>query len=261
MSSWVLLRGLARGSGHWGDFPAVLQQRLGGIRVVTLDLPGNGTLHDQRSPTRIEALAEACRERMRALDAAPPYHLLAVSLGAMVALEWAARAPADVAGCVLVNTSVGGLSPWTRRLRPATMPTLLAVALSCGSARHQEAAILRLTSRNPQAAAAVVERWAGLRTSEPVARLNAARQLLAAARYRPPARPPAVPLLLLGSRGDALVVPRCSCDIARRWGGDSALHPSAGHDLTLDDGAWVAAQVERWLAARAERTGETPTAV
>lgn len=260
MSTWVLLRGLTRGSGHWGDFPAVLQQRLSGIRVVTLDLPGNGALHRQRSPTRIEAFADACRDHMRALDAALPYHLLAVSMGAMVALEWAARAPADVAGCVLVNTSLGGLSPWARRLRPASVPTLLSIALSHGSARAQEEAILRLTSRNAQAAAAVVERWAELRATEPVARLNAARQLLAAARYRPPTRPPALPLLLLGSRGDALVDPRCSRDIARCWGGDSALHPSAGHDLTLDDGPWAAAQVERWLAARAERADGAPTA-
>jgi hypothetical protein len=31
------------------------------------------------------------------------------------------------------------------------------------------------------------------------------------------------------------------------------LHPSAGHDLPLDDGPWVAAQVRDWL------TGNLPT--
>jgi len=37
-------------------------------------------------------------------------------------------------------------------------------------------------------------------------------------------------------------------EIARRWSCAIALHPSAGHDLPLDDGAWVAQQVQAWSA-------------
>jgi hypothetical protein len=34
--------------------------------------------------------------------------------------------------------------------------------------------------------------------------------------------------------------------LARYWQAAFAEHPSAGHDLPLDDGAWVAGQVAQW---------------
>lgn len=114
-----------------------------------------------------------------------------------------------------------------------------------GSTREE--AILRLTGRNQEAAASVLEHWAGLRATQRVRRSNALRQLVAAARYRPPSQAPAVPLLVLSSRRDALVNPRCSKAPADRWKGDLVMHPSAGHDITLDDGPWVVDQVAEWL--------------
>ena len=44
-STWVLLRGLTRESGHWGVLPALLAERLPHARVLTIDLPGAGALH------------------------------------------------------------------------------------------------------------------------------------------------------------------------------------------------------------------------
>ncbi|KGF78004.1 hydrolase, partial [Massilia sp. JS1662] len=46
MNSWVLMRGLTRESGHWGTFMGKLQARFPDDRIVALDLPGNGRLHD-----------------------------------------------------------------------------------------------------------------------------------------------------------------------------------------------------------------------
>ncbi|HEY4066649.1 MAG TPA: alpha/beta hydrolase [Burkholderiaceae bacterium] len=247
MSTWVLLRGLARESGHWAGFEDVLRERLAAPRMIALDLPGNGALYRQCSHTRIEAMTAWCLGRLRELGAAPPYYVLAVSLGGMVAVDWASRAPESLAGGVLVNTSLRRFSPFHQRLRPASWPQLLSIALGPGSAADREASVLRLTSRRPQAAAAVLERWATLRRTQPVAPANALRQLLAAARYRAPAQAPRVPLLILSSRRDALVDPRCSQAIAAHWHCESAVNPAAGHDLTLDDGPWVAEQVARWL--------------
>jgi pimeloyl-ACP methyl ester carboxylesterase len=246
VNTWVLLRGLARGSGHWAGFPDALRARLGDIRTIALDLPGNGALHALQSPTQVEGMTRWCVERLQALGAPPPHHLLGVSLGGMVAIDWAARLPGSVAGAVLVNTSLDGFGPWHGRLRPGSWPGLLSIALARGSAEDQEATILRLTSRNTVAAAAVLAEWTMLRRTQPVAPANAMRQLLAAARYRPQDRRPDVPLLVLRSRGDALVDPRCSEEIATRWDAASGVHPTAGHDLTLDDGPWVAEQVAQW---------------
>jgi pimeloyl-ACP methyl ester carboxylesterase len=255
MSSWVLLRGLTRESGHWGAFTSLLQHRHPDARVVALDLPGNGALNDRPSPTRIEAMTQCCRADLRSRGVEPPYLLLAMSLGAMVAVDWATHAPRELAGCVLINTSLRPFSPWYRRLRPTNYAALLALALTPGLGRGHERTILRLTSANPTAGATVLDSWTQLRRARPVTATNALRQLLAAARYRAPSTPPALPLLVLASRGDRLVDPRCSRELARRWQADIAVHPSAGHDLALDDAVWVADQIDRWLPARPLGTG------
>ena len=245
----MLLRGLTRGSGHWGPFLRSMQEQFEGDALVAFDLPGNGLQNELRSLDTIEATVAWCHERLRAMGISTPVHLLAVSMGAMVAVEWAARAPQTLAGCVLVNTSFAGISPWHQRLRLSNYATLLSIALAARTSAQQEAAILRLTSRNSQAAASVVEDWAVLRDLYPVSRKNALRQLLAAARYQPPLAVPKVPLLVLSSCRDALVDPRCSRALTARWHCAGATHPWAGHDLTLDDGPWVAARTREWLAA------------
>jgi pimeloyl-ACP methyl ester carboxylesterase len=85
------------------------------------------------------------------------------------------------------------------------------------------------------------------RAQHPVSGANALRQLLAAMRYRARRQAPAVPLLLLGSEQDRLVDVRCTLALARHWGSALRLHPWAGHDLPLDDPAWVLAQLRGWL--------------
>lgn len=245
--TWVLLRGLTREAGHWGGFTEGLGARLPGARVVCVDLPGSGVRHRETSPLRIRPMADAVRRELAARGVSPPFHLLALSLGGMVALDWARRHPAELAGAVLVNTSLAGLSPLHHRLQPRAWPALVRL-LAGSSALRREETILQLTSaralEHPEAPAA----WAAIRAARPVSTVNALRQLLAAARYRAPREKPPVPLLLLGGAADRLVDPRCSQALARHWGVELCMHPEAGHDLPLDDPAWVAAQVARWRA-------------
>jgi hypothetical protein len=81
----------------------------------------------------------------------------------------------------------------------------------------------------------------------PVSRANALRQLIAAARYRAPTHEPATGILLLGSTHDALVNSLCSKALAEAWQVPLALHPTAGHDLPLDDPQWVAREIGEWV--------------
>lgn len=245
MSAWVLLRGLTRESRHWGDFPDLLRRRCGAAAVQAVDLPGNGRLHREPSPLRVAAMADSCRRQLLADGIAPPYRVLAMSLGAMVAVDWAARHPAELAGCVLINTSLRPFSPVHRRLRPANYLVLLALLLR-GDAEHRERTVLRLTSRDGPRPDKLAE-WVGYARQHPVSRRNALRQLLAAARYRAPSAVPPVPLLVLAGAGDRLVDPGCSRRLAALWGAAFAEHPTAGHDLPLDDGPWVAERVRAWL--------------
>jgi len=242
MSTWVLLRGWAREARHWGSFPAQLAAALGGIRIVAADLPGSGKLYQRRSPWRIGPIAEDVRQ---ALALSGPLYLLGISMGAMVSVEWARRHGAEIAGCVLLNTSLRPFSAFHERLRPRTYATLARLALFEREPRAREEAILRLTSAGAPSGALVAE-WARYAQEQPVSRGNVLRQLVAAAGYRAPESPPA-PVLVLASRRDDLVDVRCSFTLATRWQVPICVHESAGHDLALDDGAWVAARVADWV--------------
>lgn len=246
MSAWILLRGLTRESAHWGAFPALLRERVAPAEVLTLDLPGTGDSLHLASPARIDANVAACRARLAALGIAPPYRLVAMSLGAMVAIDWAQRHGDELACCVLINTSLRSLSPWHRRLRPASYGALLRVLLDA-QARRRERTIWRLTSSRPPDDA-VIAHWADIRRSRPVSAPNALRQLIAAARFRAAPHAPPVPVLVVAGDGDALVDPRCSSSLAQRWQAPLARHPTAGHDLALDDGPWLADRIAAWAA-------------
>jgi pimeloyl-ACP methyl ester carboxylesterase len=247
---WVFLRGLTRDSRHWGDFPEIFRREMPGAEIVLLDLPGNGCLYDQASPTRVDAMAAWCRAELRRRGMAPPWNIFALSLGAMVALAWALQSPAELEACVLVNTSLRPFSPFHRRLRPPAYLPILRMILGNPGARECEQIILRLTSRRSDHPAALLDIWSQWRIEQPVSRANALRQLLAAACFRAPASAPPIPMLLLASTHDRLVDVHCTRQLARAWHCKLIEHPSAGHDLPLDDGAWVAAQVRRWLQSR-----------
>ncbi|HEY0914599.1 MAG TPA: alpha/beta hydrolase [Solimonas sp.] len=247
--AWIFLRGLMRDRRHWGGFPQDFTQQLPDAQVITLDLPGNGALNHLPSPARVEAMAEWCRAELRGRGLPPPYRVLANSLGAMVTVAWAAAHPQELDRVVLVNTSLRPYSRFWQRMRPAAWPTLLRLALTRPAPRRTETAILDLISHHPQRNAVLLDQWSAWREALPVSRANALRQLIAAARFRAPAAPLRVPTLLLVGARDRLVDPRCTHRLAQAWGCEVAEHPAAGHDLPLDDGPWVAAQVQRWLAS------------
>ncbi|GLH73495.1 alpha/beta hydrolase [Geothrix limicola] len=247
MSTWILLRGWMRERGHWGAFPGALEEALPGARAVALDLPGNGVHHDRPSPTRPADLVAHLRAELADLGLQPPYQVLALSLGGMVAAAWAEAHPEEMAGCVFVNTSFGNVSAPHRRMRPRAWP-LAARFLFVRKPGEREELIFRLTSRLGTPPPGLIETWTAIRQSRPVRLSNAWRQLLAAARLRAPSVL-SVPTLLLASAGDGLVDPRCSEALARRWGCPLAVHPWAGHDLPLDDGAWVLERIRQWMEA------------
>ena len=259
MSSWIFLRGLTREARHWGGFAETLRSALPEARVFAPDLPGNGRLCKQKSPLRVEAMVDGLRAQLQEQGIAPPYQVLAMSLGAMVAVDWAHRHPDEIGCAVLINTSLRPFSPFHRRLRPANYRRLLGLALGAASDVDWESAIVDLTSRRAAARDEVLDDWLAYRRDNPVAVGNALRQLVAAARYRAPSAKPKPPLLVLSSQHDALVDSDCSRQLAQRWNLPHAVHASAGHDLPLDDGAWVARQVAGWLLT-SPSAGNQPSA-
>ncbi len=251
MMPWVLLRGLSREARHWGAFPDRLGKALDGAPVICLDFPGNGERFREHSPTSVEAMADDCHARLLELGVSRPCRVLAMSLGAMVAVAWAQRHPADLAGAVLINTSLRPFSPVYQRLRPHNYRRIVSLLLGRRTDAQIEDDILAMTSTRgmlPQERAALLSDWVRWRAERPASAGNVIRQLIAAARFRAPLQAPSVPCLILGSRGDKLVDSRCSQHLAAAWGVPLVLHPWAGHDLPLDDPEWIIQQSKIFLS-------------
>lgn len=242
MDTWVLLRGLTRGSAHWAGFDAELANTKR-VRVIALDLPGNGALCDLPSPTTVQDMARHCHEALRSLGVTEQVRLVGMSLGGMVAAEWAAQWPQEVRDLVLINTSARTWSwPW-QRMRPRALTGLMWPLLMGGDAAACESAILRITANHPRKE--VLADWQAARLLHPVSFANTWRQLLAAAQYRAPLAAPVRTLVLAGVQ-DQLVNVQCSQALATQWSSTLCLHPTAGHDLTLDDAPWVLKEIRRW---------------
>ncbi len=245
MSNWIFLRGLMRGARHWQDFPAQFQLAWPDSQVQLLDFPGNGSRYQQASLSSVAAMAEFCQQHCDFDEAAGPVNVLAVSLGAMSAIEWARRYPRRIGKLVLINTSVANYSRFYQRLRSRNLRLLLGL-LGAPAGLRQEQIILQLTSQlyypaHPQLA----QDWADYASLEPVSRANILRQLRAAASYQAPAQAPVNEVLILTSAADQLVDPACSAALAQQWACPLLTHPRAGHDLTLDDSDWVLQQLRQ----------------
>jgi len=249
MTTWVLFRGLMREARHWGDFPVLFQKAMDAQHIVTLDFPGNGSLHGQPSATSVEGMVNYSRAQLKRFGYAPPYRVLALSLGAMVVEAWSELYPDELEKMVLINTSLAPFNPFYHRLRPKNY--LVLIRLLYASAAQRESLILRLTSNRSRTEnmQTTLQQWIAYAEECPVTRANMLRQLGAAMRYRAARITPPVPVLLLAGQQDQLVNAKCSLALARHWGCAIRLHPAAGHDLPLDDGVWVAQQVKAWLGS------------
>lgn len=247
MSCWIFLRGLIRESRHWGDFPAAFQRRLPGARILMPDLPGNGGMNGMSSPLTIDAMVDDCRTRLAGREHGKPVYLLGLSMGGMLAVRWAQRYPAELAGCVLINTSLGNFSPFYHRLQWRSYAALLRILLKRRDAAACERLIWAATSSRRPIDPEILTQWIAFRRERPVSMVNALRQTIAASRCRVAGQAPTVPLLFLAAEHDRLVSPICSLRIAQAWKAELRIHASAGHDLALDDGEWIAEEVGEWV--------------
>jgi hypothetical protein len=82
---------------------------------------------------------------------------------------------------------------------------------------------------------------------QPVSLVNLLRQILAASTFR--LRKPIAQekVLLLASTQDKMVSSRCSRDLARTHKFQLIMHPTAGHDLPVDDPDWVIKKIQAAL--------------
>ncbi|GAA4663747.1 alpha/beta fold hydrolase [Gordonia humi] len=232
MTEWVLVRGLTREQRHWHDLPIILAEL--GERVTCIDAPGFGTEHTRRSPSTIREITDDMRDRL------PFAHedraILGISLGGMVALDWCSRYPYDFSLCAVVNT----LARDVFRPKYLTRGALTVLALRrFRSLRGHERAVAQLTVASASVdSEELVRQWVNFHHDAPPTEASVRAQALAGLRFRLPETLP-TPLTVVAARGDRLADHRMSQHIAERYEAQMFLHPWAGHDLPVDDPAWL----------------------
>lgn len=248
----ILLRGLARERGHWMEFPDTLRERLAThfpqMRVDCLDCVGCGDLYQQKSDKQITHLTDDIRSRyfqgsaQKAQEATKTV-LVGLSMGGMIAIDWAQRFPQEISDVVIINSSSGD-NALHSRLRPTALLRLLRAM--CLDWRRREAIALRIVSNDTQNYTKNLKRWIAIQQQRPVSRSNMIKLLTAASRFKitPDVR---LRCLVLASQQDRLVNPKCSEQLAAQHHWPLLVHPHAGHDLPLDDPTWVEEQIAQWL--------------
>ncbi len=239
---FVLIRGLLRDARHWGVFVDCLQQQFPSARISTPDISGNGSRYQLTSPDTIAGMVADLRQQVKS---EAPVILIGLSMGGMIASDWMVRYPDEIEASVLINTSIRSCSPFYQRLRWQIYPDLFKVIFH--STQVREADILRLTSNHYPEDTVLRQMWQQWQRQSPVSSRSARNQLLAAMKFALDSKPPHK-ILVLTSRGDRLVNYQCSLAIARHWAADCVVHPTAGHDLPLDQPVWLGETIKAWFS-------------
>lgn len=246
----LLLRGLSREQCHWGAFLPLLSQQLNQA-VLCFDFAGCGALYRQQSPATIQGLCQSVRAQwLTQRSNQAQVHLVAMSLGGMLALDWALNWPDEVASISLINSSARPLSPFYQRLRWQAW-LALAKLVSAGPTRR-ERHIMTLTSAI--GSELILKQWQRWQQQRPVSHANMLRQLYAASRFYLPAAPQC-PVLVLSSVQDLLVAPHCSTALAQFCQATHIQHDWAGHDIALDDPQWLSAKISAFVLAQMSSSG------
>ncbi len=240
--SWIFLRGLSRGQGHWGYFPEEFLRRFPEDEIEFLDLPGCGTRNNEMSCLSIEENVEKVRKVSRFITDGKQVHLLAISLGGMVAALWQDLYPQDVHSMTLLNTSFQKMPPW-KRFNFLKLPEMLKVLMATDVGKYEEE-LTSLVCRNEEYRKKNLPLLIEFSKKYPVQKQNFLRQLFAASRVQFPSKLKCS-TLLLGSQGDGLVSVECSQRLAEFWNCSLVLHPWAGHDLPIDAPTWILEQLEK----------------
>lgn len=242
----LILRGLARQRGHWGDFLHVLENSQRFASVHCLDLPGFGDQAHRKSPITINDIYTDLRSRFTPLKNQNdlPWVVLGVSLGGMVLMEWAKSYPDDFKTFFIVNSSSADTGlPW-QRFHPLFTPQLLK-AYPKGNYAIEEVVVNRITNQIEDKKKLIAE-WAKLADETPLNLKNVGAQIAAASIYNAPKNLFAN-MCFMASANDRLVDVSCSQKLSERYSAPLFVHPTAGHEVCLDDPLWSIQKIEQHI--------------
>jgi len=235
--NWVFLSGLTRGTPHWGDFPKIFKNLHPKINSEFLEIPGNGSLYLEETPINPEKVIQFLKNRSQFCQKNVPFNICGISLGGMIALKWAELYPQDICSVVIINSSLNQCSPFYQRLRLKNYYSILKGLFHTNS-MYQEELILKITSNKFEETKRYLNLFSNFSKDHKVSKANFTKQLLLANNVLIH-HFPNIPLKVICSKNDRLVNSICSDKIAIALNGLQIIHPTAGHDLPLDEPKWL----------------------
>lgn len=237
-TNWIFLRGLTRGVVHWGKFAEIFKQRNPDGLIEFIEIPGNGTKSQLSTPISPKKLIDHLRAESSIIANKLDYHLCGISLGGMITLKWAELYPAKLQTINTINTSLSQFSSIKERMIPQNYLKVIG-GLRESDPYEREKLILSMTCNHSGSIERNLSLFAEFSIAHPIKKSNFLRQLILARRIRINQLPP-IPFRVICSDHDRLVSSKCSKIIAEKLNGKLLIHPSAGHDLPLDEANWLA---------------------
>lgn len=232
----VLIQGLGLSSRHWGDQAEILSSA--GFRVLTIDNRGAGRSDRVR---RLYSISHMAQDVAAAMDSAgaPDAAVAGISMGGMIAQEFALRYPERTSSLVLMATTPG--IPHGALPRPKSLATLGRIPLF--HARGEAALAYRhlfFSTRTDEEAQPLLEKlmanWGAL-ASERASGTDFAFQLRAAASHSTGFRLKRLkmPVHVITGEDDTVIPARNTPILARLIkGASSQLLPKVGHAIPLE---------------------------
>ena len=246
--NWILIRGLARGAGHWGVFPDKLLQAFPHDKIYYVDVPGNGYLNKVATPLKVSEFIQTFDEQLKkqGFDSSLPTYGYSLSLGSMAMVEWAKQRPGFFKKIYISNTSAANFSNVFKRLSVDAMALGVRMRFM-HSPEEREIASLEVTTTlsKEQILSDYKQAFQSMLSfskTNPAQPKNILRQLLAASTYAFPKTAPTEVVLMSGGK-DKFVSAQCSKDIENKWHCKHLIHPVAGHDISFQFPDWVIEQI------------------
>lgn len=243
------MRGLGRSQGHWLDFPKLIQAKIPDTTCYFIDLPGID--RTQAAPRQtISSYTDTVRDRFLSIqNKCTHWNILGISLGGMLTLDWILRYQDDFKNAIIINTSSENTK--IKRVYLKTLTQLALAKVFSSNKFENEFRILKaITHLNPTDAHEAARKLALISEICPISFWVVIKQIYAASKFK------IVPhlslnseikTLFLGSLLDPLTPVNHTIKLAEIFGGRLEVHPNAGHDLPLEDPAWVVSKILDFL--------------
>lgn len=235
--NYIFIRGLTRGTIHWGEFKNLMIDKVGEGHCEFLEIPGNGELNMLDTPTNAKAVIEFLRKESKFIQMNKKVFLCGISLGGMISLKWLELYPDEINYVFAINSSLNDLSKMSQRFNMKLYPKMISMLLSKDHQKQQRF-ILELSSNDPINYDKYEKSFTDFAIKHPVKFKNFINQLLLAREVKINKVNPNKATIIYAYH-DRLVDKSCSLAIAKKFNLLVLEHKTAGHDLPLDDPKWL----------------------